>query len=80
MKNTKFNIGSYYTATGTCGMTDGLEVKGILTKIDEWGAYLTCAHGISHLCNKQTLIPVKNSIDKAIESLKNYRKENKSFT
>lgn len=48
-------IGCLYTAMGTCGMTDGIEVKGTLTKLDQWGAYLTCEKGIPHLCNKRTL-------------------------
>lgn len=48
-------IGSFYSAMGTCGITDGVEVKGRLTKIDEWGAYLTCERGIPHLCNERTL-------------------------
>jgi hypothetical protein len=48
-------IGCLYSAMGTCGITDGVEVKGKLTKIDEWGAYLTCERGIPHLCNQRTL-------------------------
>jgi len=48
-------IGRFYSAMGTCGITDGVEVKGKLTKIDEWGAYLTCERGIPHLCNQRTL-------------------------
>ena len=48
-------IGRLYSAMGTCGITDGIEVKGELTKIDEWGAYLTCKRGIPHLCNQRTL-------------------------
>ena len=48
-------IGQSYSAIGTCGMTDGLLVKGKLTSIDEWGALITCNKGILHLCNKRTL-------------------------
>ncbi len=48
-------LGSYYTAMGTCGMTDGIEVSGKLTKIDGWGAYLEDKGGQSHLCNRLTL-------------------------
>ncbi|MDG1950122.1 MAG: hypothetical protein P8J32_04920 [bacterium] len=48
-------IGRFYSAMGTCGITDGLEVKGRLNKIDECGAYLTCERGIPHLCNERTL-------------------------
>ena len=48
-------IGRFYSSIGTCGITDGVEVKGRLTKIDEWGAYLTCERGIPHLCNERTL-------------------------
>jgi hypothetical protein len=48
-------VGRFYSAMGTCGITDGVEVKGKLTKIDEWGAYLTCERGISQLCNQRTL-------------------------
>jgi len=48
-------VGRFYSARGTCGITDGVEVKGRLTKIDEWGAYLTCERGITHLCNERTL-------------------------
>ncbi len=48
-------IGRSYSAMGTCGITDGVEVKGKLTKIDECGAYLTCERGIPHLCNQRTL-------------------------
>lgn len=50
-----FYIGRVYSAIGTCGITDGLEVKGVLTEIDRWGAYLTCELGIPHLCNTKTL-------------------------
>ena len=50
-----FCIGRVYSAIGTCGMTDGLEVKGVLTEIDRWGSYLTCERGIPHLCNTKTL-------------------------
>lgn len=48
-------IGRFYSAMGTCGISDGVEVKGRLTKIDESGAYLTCNRGIPHLCNQRTL-------------------------
>lgn len=42
----------------TCGITDGIQVIGKLSKIDQWGAYLICNRGIIHLCDKQTLKPL----------------------
>lgn len=48
-------IGGSYSAIGTCGMTNGNEVKGTLTNIDGWGAYITNKRGIPHLCNTRTL-------------------------
>ena len=48
-------IERFYSAMGTCGITEGVEVKGKLTKIDGWGAYLTCERRILHLCDQRTL-------------------------
>lgn len=58
MKSKDLIIGKNYKAIGCCGITDGIEVKGKLTKVDRWGVYLTCKRGRPHLCDKNTLSPL----------------------
>ena len=51
----QFEFGQEYSATGTCGMTDGIEVKGILQEVDGSSAIIVCDKKIPHLCNANTL-------------------------
>lgn len=51
----QFEIGERYSAIGTCGITDGVQVKGTLKRVKGSSATIVCDKNIPRLCNANTL-------------------------